>query len=95
MELPLFSQIMQDKCQINHDQLLIVGVSGGMDSMCLLHLLYKNGYSIVAAHFDHSLRDTSSEDARFVQNTCDQWGIPLELKRMDVNRVLQGTWPEY
>ena len=39
MELPLFSQIMQDKCQIEHDQILLVGVSGGMDSMCLLHLL--------------------------------------------------------
>jgi tRNA(Ile)-lysidine synthase len=86
MELPLFSQIMQDKCQIDHDQLLIVGVSGGMDSMCLLHLLYKSGYSIVAAHFDHSLRDTSSDDARFVQNASDLWGIPFELKRMDVNK---------
>ncbi len=86
MELPLFSQIMQDKCQIDHDQLLIVGVSGGMDSMCLLHLLYKSGYSIVAAHFDHSLRDTSSDDARFVQNACDLWSIPLELKSMDVNK---------
>jgi tRNA(Ile)-lysidine synthase len=86
MELPLFSQIMQDKCQMDHDQLLIVGVSGGMDSMCLLHLLYKSGFSIVAAHFDHSLRDTSSDDARFVQNACDLWGIPFELKRMDVNK---------
>ena len=86
MELPLFSQIMQDKCQIEHDQFLLVGVSGGMDSMCLLHLLYKNGYSIVAAHFDHSLRDNSSDDARFVQNMCDLWGIPFELKRMDVKK---------
>jgi tRNA(Ile)-lysidine synthase len=86
MELPLFSQIMQDKCQIDHGQLLIVGVSGGMDSMCLLHLLHKSGYSIVAAHFDHSLRDTSSEDARFVQNACDLWSIPLELKKVDVNK---------
>ena len=84
MELPLFSQIMQDKCQIEHDQFLVVGVSGGMDSMCLLHLLYINGYSIMAAHFDHSLRDTSSDDALFVQNKCKEWGIPCVVKKMDV-----------
>jgi tRNA(Ile)-lysidine synthase len=84
MELSLFSQIMQDECQIEHDQLLLVGVSGGMDSMCLLHLLYKNGYSIMAAHFDHSIRENSSSDALFVQNKCIEWGIPCIVKKMDV-----------
>ena len=52
--------------------------------MCLLHLLHINGFSVVAAHLDHSLRDTSSDDALFVQRTCLAWGIPFLLKRMDV-----------
>jgi tRNA(Ile)-lysidine synthase len=75
---------MQDKCQIEHGQFLLVGVSGGMDSMCLLHLLHKNGYSVIAAHFDHSIRENSSEDALFVQNVCELWSIPFMLKRMNV-----------
>jgi tRNA(Ile)-lysidine synthase len=85
MEIPLFSQIMQDKCHIKHNQTLVVGVSGGVDSMCLLHLLFINGFSIIAAHFDHSLRNSSSDDALFVQNICIDWGIPCVIKRKDVN----------
>ena len=47
---------------------LIVGVSGGLDSMALLSLLISTNYfDISVAHIDHQLRSESHEDAIFVK----------------------------
>ena len=46
-------------------------VSGGADSMCLLHLLHSRGGDVVAAHFEHGIRgEESQRDAAFVENWC-------------------------
>jgi len=69
--------------------LVLVGVSGGADSVCLLHVLYSlgkiNGFSVTAVHMNHMLRaEESMQDEEFVQNICEQWGIPLKIYRRDV-----------
>lgn len=60
---------------------LIIGVSGGADSMMLLHFLYthKSYYQIkiAAAHVHHGLREEAEEDAQLVQQTCTDWQIPF------------------
>ena len=61
---------------------IVCGVSGGMDSVALLHLLARvatcDGVQVVAAHYDHALRGAASqEDARFVRGLCASWGIAL------------------
>ena len=61
-----------------------MGVSGGADSMCLLHLLHQTGYPVVAAHLDHMIRSSSGQDAELVARMCETWHIPMVLKRMDV-----------
>ena len=49
----------------------LVGVSGGRDSVALLHWLVESGYrNLIVCHLDHQLRAASSKaDARFVENS--------------------------
>lgn len=64
---------------------LIVAVSGGMDSMVLLHGLREIGHGgIVVVHVDHGLREESTDDAHFVQQICADWNIPCHIKTLDL-----------
>lgn len=68
---------------------VLCAVSGGADSMCLLHFLRtlaeERGFTLRAAHFDHRLRgEESTADAAFVENRCRMWNIPLTLGSGDV-----------
>lgn len=60
-------------------QSLVVGVSGGSDSLCLLDCLVRSNYRPVVAHFDHQLRETSAEEAGFVRRVAESYGVPFEL----------------
>ena len=57
------------------DGLILCAVSGGPDSVALLHFLKEQGFSVAAAHFDHHLRPTSGRDRAFVEELCRDWGI--------------------
>ena len=61
---------------------MCAAVSGGIDSMSLLHMLKSRagecGFSLSAVHCEHGIRGKDSlEDARFVGEICRDWGIPL------------------
>ncbi len=57
---------------------LLLGVSGGVDSMVMLHLMANNGYDIVAAHCNFLLRGAESdEDQDFVARECKKIDIPV------------------
>lgn len=63
---------------------VLCAVSGGADSMCLLHFLHENrarfGIEVCAAHYDHQLRGLeSARDRTFVRDFCRQNGIELEI----------------
>ena len=45
--------------------LILCAVSGGPDSVALLHFLKQQGFRVSCAHFDHHLRPTSGRDAAF------------------------------
>ncbi len=68
------------------DSILVVGVSGGADSLALLHLLHSiyGAERLVVAHLDHSLRPLSSQDARFVEQTAVSWNIPSVIEKRNV-----------
>lgn len=60
------------------DARVLCAVSGGADSMCLLHLLWSQGYDVTAAHFEHGIRgEESLRDAAFVEAWCKERGIPF------------------
>lgn len=68
------------------DQRYLVGVSGGRDSIALLHLLTASGYAnIVVCHLNHQLRGrSSSADARFVARTAERAAVRYEIGEADV-----------
>lgn len=67
---------------------VVVGVSGGPDSVALLHLLAsmreEMDFRLVAAHLDHALRASSQAEAHFVRNVAQQLGIAAHVRRQDV-----------
>ncbi len=72
-------------CQPN--QRILLAVSGGVDSMAMLHLFLKAGYTISVAHCNFQLRgDASDEDERFVQQMCEQLKVPFHGKRFETNK---------
>ena len=60
---------------------MLVAVSGGPDSTALLIALHEAGYDVVAAHYDHALREGSQEVARGVAAMCEARGIRLISER--------------
>lgn len=68
---------------------VLCAVSGGLDSMCLLHLLSTWGrernMTVTAAHFNHQLRGAESDrDEQFVRDWCAAHGVPFVSGRGDV-----------
>ncbi len=60
---------------------VLCAVSGGLDSMCLLHFLdtwgRRHGFSVGAAHFNHGLRPAADRDEAFVRDWCAGRSIPF------------------
>jgi tRNA(Ile)-lysidine synthase len=69
-------------------QRVMAGVSGGMDSVALLHLLCalrtEFGFVLQAAHFNHGIREESAEEERFVTELCSCWDVPVFVGSADV-----------
>lgn len=59
---------------------VLCAVSGGLDSMCLLHFLdtwgRSHGFAIAAAHFHHRLRNAADRDQQFVEDWCAARSLP-------------------
>jgi len=68
-----------------HDRVLIA-VSGGLDSMVLLHLMKQLDVEVAVAHCNFQLRDEDSDqDEAFVRVYCGKWNIPFFCKRFETN----------
>ena len=64
---------------------VIVGVSGGADSVALLHVLHRLGYSLMVAHLNHSIRGADADaDEQFVEDLCEKLGIECVTAKTDV-----------
>lgn len=66
--------------ELNHKHLWIVAVSGGCDSMALLHMCIKEKLTIIAAHMNYQKRASAQRDSDGVQAFCAQYQIPLEIR---------------
>lgn len=82
---------LQDSCPIAKQQPVVIGVSGGPDSLCLAHILHKMGYYIVVAHFDHCLRKDSAQDAEFVEKFASGIEAPFIIGQEDVSGYAENN----
>ena len=75
--------------ELSPDLQYLVGVSGGRDSVALLHWLVESGYKrLVACHLNHQLRGTSSDrDARFVEEFVEPYDVDLEMGSANVKTL--------
>jgi tRNA(Ile)-lysidine synthase len=68
------------------DDSILLGVSGGIDSMVMLHLFLKSGFKIAVAHCNFGLRaDESDGDEQFVKYYCLMNGIAFHSIKFDTN----------
>lgn len=71
----------------------LVGVSGGADSVALLHILVAHGFhNLVVCHIDHGMRGReSTADARFVAKLAQSLDLSCELAKVNVKRLAKAT----
>ncbi len=82
---------MIDKTLFSSGDVVAVALSGGKDSVCLLHLLLslreELNITVKAVHVDHSIRGKDSEnDANFVKNYCEKLGVLVKVFKVDAPR---------
>lgn len=77
-------------------QKILVGVSGGADSMCLLHLLWECAedlqITLEVAHLNHCIRGVEADrDEKFVETFCNKIGVVFHSKRVDIPKIAEDT----
>jgi tRNA(Ile)-lysidine synthase len=75
---------LRDHCLIQPGAIVVVAVSGGPDSLCLLDVMHRLGFQITLAHFNHGLRPDADADAVHVQRVAENLGVPFVLGGADV-----------
>ena len=76
-------QFIADQHLLRPHDTIIVGLSGGPDSVALLHYLVScKRYTIIAAHLDHGWRATSTHDAQFCADLCTKLGITYKQEHL-------------
>jgi tRNA(Ile)-lysidine synthase len=65
---------------------VVVGCSGGADSLALLALLHGTGHDVHAVYVDHGLRDRSTHDAGVVRSVAQRLAVPFEVRSVTVHR---------
>lgn len=82
---------IKDNNLIKSGDKVLVALSGGPDSVCLLNILYnlkaELNIEVGAAHLNHLLRDKDAfEDEEYVKTLCKSLDIPCFVKRVDINK---------
>ena len=79
---------------ITRKDCVLVGLSGGADSVCLLHFLQyfakEKHFALAAVHVNHGLRGRAADDdEQFCRRLCEQLDIELFVKKVDAKKVAQ------
>lgn len=87
-----FKKTIQEYQMISPHDLVIAGVSGGPDSLTMLHLLKELqaelDFRIHVAHVDHSFRgQEAEEEARWVEETAKKWGLSSTVIKVNVAEI--------
>lgn len=86
-----FLDTIKENNLISKGDVIVVGVSGGPDSITLLTCLnkFKDYFEIkiICAHINHLIRKDSTEDEQYVENVCEKMGIKCYVKRAEVEKI--------
>jgi len=76
-----------------NDRRYLIGVSGGRDSVALLHWLLSQGYrKLIVCHFEHGLRGRAGKsDTRFVERLAQKYGLEFELGSANIASLAART----
>ena len=90
--IKIIKDIIQDYNMFNNGDTVVIGVSGGADSVMLLHCLntLKDDYNLnlVVAHVNHKIRKGDAEkDASFVENLCNKLDVEFHLKEAYIKEL--------
>lgn len=91
----MFNKVFDDtrkQHMLQQGDRIVVGVSGGADSVCLLHVLWRLSseidYSIIVVHVNHGLRGAAAdEDEAYVKELCMQLKLEFYSFRADIRRM--------
>ena len=76
---------------IEKNDKVVIGVSGGPDSICLLHLLYsikkELKFEIVVAHINHQIREVADSETESVKDFCKNLGIECFVKKENITEL--------
>ncbi len=93
MLIQQISSLVQEYDMLPSGTTILCAVSGGADSICLLHILKEwkqKDFALIAAHYNHLLRKEASDaDEMFVASLCAKWDIPFYCGKGDVKTTAQ------
>ncbi len=73
-----------DSALVRTDEPLLVLLSGGGDSVCLLDVALRLGARVSALHVNYGLRPGAAEDEAFVRALCERLSVPLSVERVSL-----------
>lgn len=82
--LSAIQRVLQELCHLTPVDLLVVGVSGGPDSLALMMLLQELDWNLLIAHLNHQLRPIANEEEEGVRTWSIEMGYAFISKRIDV-----------
>ena len=82
---------LRDSAMLSEGDRVLTAVSGGPDSVCLLHIVCALKFPVEAAHFDHQTRGgESAADAEFVRALANKIGIPFHIESRPIAEECEG-----
>ncbi len=84
---------------IENGDRIVLGVSGGPDSICMLNILndIRNDkklhmeFDIIVAHVNHLIRDEAKDDEIFVKDFCEKIGVQFYSKSIDIQKIANNN----
>ncbi|MEM7101733.1 MAG: tRNA lysidine(34) synthetase TilS [Bacteroidota bacterium] len=87
-----FKTYMDEIIKLHDQQVILLAVSGGVDSIVLAHLLFECEFPFAIAHCNFQLRgETSNADATFVNQLAERYGVPFHEKCFDTQNIVKAN----
>ena len=80
---------------ISSGEIVLAGVSGGADSVCLFHTLCELreelSFSLYVVHINHMIRKAADSEAVFVERLCEKWDVPFYRRDINIPEIVEKS----